>query len=215
MEIVGVARNTRYNSLKREIPPVVYASYPQAGPNRPIEQMYFELRTTGDPLALANTIRRLVHQTAPRVPVADITTQSRVIDATIVQERTFATLCTGFGALALLMACVGLYATMAYAVARRTTEIGIRMALGAVRRSIIWIVLREVLVLAVIGLALGFLMALETTAFLKSFLFGLRPNDPLALAAAAAILIACALLAGYTPAWRAARIDPMAALRHE
>jgi predicted permease len=216
MEIVGLAKNSRYSSLKREIPPLAYTSYLQAGKNRPpLEWMYFELRTAGDPLALATTVRRIVHEAGPRVPVADITTQSRTIDATIVQERTFASLCTCFGALALLMACVGLYATMAYAVTRRTTEIGIRMALGAVRRRIVWMVLREVLVLATIGLAVGFIAVLETTAFLKSFLFGLQPNDPLALTAAAAILIACACLAGYTPAWRAARIDPMLALRHE
>jgi macrolide transport system ATP-binding/permease protein len=215
MEIVGVAKNTRYNSLKREIPPVAYTSYLQAGKIRPVEWMYFELRTSGDPLALANTVRRIVHQASPQVPIADMTTQSRMIDSTIVQERTFADLCTCFGVLALVMACVGLYATMAYAVARRTSEIGIRMALGAVRRRIVWMVLREVLVLAAVGLALGFTVVLETTAFLKSFLFGLKPNDPLTLAAAAAILIVCAILAGYTPASRASRIDPMAALRHE
>ena len=214
-EIVGVARNTRYNSLKREIPPVVYTSYLQAGKNPPIEQMYFELRTAADPLALANVVRRIVHRAAPSVPVAEMTTQSRVIDSTIVQERTFASLCTGFGALALIMACVGLYATMAYAVARRTTEIGIRMALGALRHRVVWLVLRDVLLLAAIGLALGLVLVFETTAFLKSFLFGLQPNDPIALASAAAILVACAFLAGYIPAWRAARIDPMQALRHE
>ena len=215
MEIVGLARNTRYNSLKREIPPLAYTSYLQAGKNRPIEWMYFELRTAGNPLALADTVRDIVHQAGPRVPVAGITTQSRVIDATIVQERIFASLCTCFGSLALVMACVGLYASLAYAVTRRTTEIGIRMALGAVRRRIIWLVLREVLVLAGVGLAIGFAAVLETTAFLKSFLFGLQPNDPLALVAAAAILSVCAFLAGYTPAWRAARTDPMTALRHE
>ena len=216
MKIVGVARNTRYNSLKREIPPVVYTSYLQAAPNRPIEWMYFELRTAADPLALATAVRRIVHQAAPRVPVAEMTTQSRIIDSTIIQERTFASLCTGFGALALIMACVGLYATMAYAVARRTTEIGIRMALGALRRRVVWLVLHDVLLLAAVGLALGlFLVFFETTAFLKSFLFGFQPNDTIALASAAAILIACALLAGYIPAWRAARIDPMSALRHE
>jgi len=144
-----------------------------------------------------------------------MTTQAQSIDATIVQERTFASLCTCFGALALVMACVGLYATMAYAVTRRTSEIGIRMALGAERRRIVWMVLREMLALAAVGLAIGFTAVWETTKFLESFLFGLKPNDPLALAAAVAILIACAILAGYAPAWRAARIDPMVALRHE
>jgi macrolide transport system ATP-binding/permease protein len=215
IEIVGVARTARYNSLKDEIPPVIYTSYLQAEKHRPLAWMYFELRTAGDPLALANTVRNIVHQLGPRVPVADITTQSRVIDETIVQERTFADLCTCFGALALLMACVGLYATMAYAVTRRTSEIGIRMALGAQRRRIVWMVLREVLVLAAVGLAVGFAAVWQTTKFLQSFLFGLKPNDPLALAAAVSILIACAVLAGYAPAWRASRIDPMVALRHE
>ena len=215
IEIVGVARTARYNSLKDEIPPVTYLSYLQAGKNTPLAWLYFELRTAGDPLALANTVRRIVHQVGPRVPVADVTTQSRVIDATIVQERTFADLCTCFGALALAMACVGLYATMAYAVTRRTSEIGIRMALGAQRRRIVWMVLREVLVLAAVGLAVGFAAVWQTTKFLQSFLFGLKPNDPLALAAAVSILIACAVLAGYAPAWRASRIDPMVALRHE
>jgi ABC-type antimicrobial peptide transport system permease subunit len=177
--------------------------------------MYFELRTAGDALALTSTVRRIVREMGPRVPVADITTQSRIIDATIVQERTFANLCTCFGSLALLMACVGLYATMAYAVTRRTSEIGIRMALGAQRRRIVWMVLREVLTLAAVGLAVGFTAVWETTAFLQSFLFGLKPNDPLALTAAVSILIVCAFLAGYAPAWRASRIDPMVALRQE
>jgi macrolide transport system ATP-binding/permease protein len=215
VEIVGLAKTARYNSLKREIPPVAYTSYLQSGRNLSIERMFFELRTAGDPLALASTVRRIVHETAPQVPVADIATQSRRIDETIVQERTFAQLCTTFGLLALVMACVGLYGSMAYAVARRTSEIGIRMALGAARRRIVWMVLREVLVLAAVGLAIGFATVWETTAFLRSFLFGLKPTDPLALGASVVILSACALLAGYAPAWRASRIDPMAALRHE
>jgi predicted permease len=214
-EIVGVARTTRYSSLKDEIPPVVYISYLQAGKSAPLQQMYFEIRTIGDPLALANTVRRIVHEVGPRVPVADVTTQARQIDETIVQERTFADLCTCFGVLALVMACVGLYATMAYAVTRRTNEIGIRMALGAAQRRILWMVLSEVLVLGAVGLVVGLICTWETTAFLKSFLFGLKPDDPLTLGAAVAILIAAAMLAGFVPAWRAARVDPMAALRHE
>jgi predicted permease len=215
VQIVGVARTARYSSLKREIPPVVYFSYSQTIRNWPIGQMYFELRTGGDPLALANTVRGIVREVSPKVPVAGITTQARRIDRTIVQERTFAELCTCFGALALIMACVGLYGTMAYAVSRRTSEIGIRMALGAERRRIIWMVLRQVLVLGSIGVLIGVAAVWETTSYLKSFLFGLQPNDPIALGAAVAILIGCAILAGYAPAWRASRIDPLTALRHE
>jgi ABC-type antimicrobial peptide transport system permease subunit len=113
------------------------------------------------------------------------------------------------------MACVGLYGTMAYAVSRRTSEIGIRMALGAERRRIIWMVLRQVLILGAVGVIVGMTAVWETTKFLKSYLFGLQPNDPINLSIAVAILVACAIVAGYAPAWRASRIDPMVALRHE
>lgn len=215
MEVVGVASSARYSSLKGEIPPVAYLSYLQTGKNRPLEWMFFELRTTGNPLALANTVRRIVHQVGPRVPVADVTTQSQAIDETIAQERTFAALCTCFGVLALLIACVGLYASTAYAVARRTNEIGIRMALGAAGRRIIWMVVSEVLLIAAVGLAVGLTAVWQVTAFLQSFLYGVKPHDPTTLAAAIAILTLSTILAGYGPARRASRIDPMTALRHE
>jgi predicted lysophospholipase L1 biosynthesis ABC-type transport system permease subunit len=213
--IVGVARTARYSSLKNEIPPVMYISYQQTIKTWPITRMYFQLRTAGDPLALVNTVRRIVHDVGPNVPLAGITTQARQIDGTIVQERIFAELCSCFGVLALVMACVGLYGAMAYAVSRRTSEIGIRMALGAARGSIVWMVLRQVLLLSAFGVLIGIGTVWETTAFLKSFLFGLQPNDPLAIGGAVGILVLCAVLAGYAPAWRASRIDPMVALRHE
>jgi macrolide transport system ATP-binding/permease protein len=215
VEIVGLAKTARYNSLKRDVPPVAYTSYLQSEKNRPIEQMFFELRTKGNPLALADQVRRIVRDVSPNVPVADITTQARRIDTTISQERTFAELCTCFGVLALLMACVGLYGTMAYAVTRRTSEIGIRMALGAARAKIVWMILRQVLLLGALGVAVGLIAVWETTTFLKSFLFGLQPNDPTTLFGAALILAVCAILAGYAPAWRASRIEPIVALRHE
>jgi len=215
IEIIGVARTARYNSLKREIPPVTYIPWLQTPKTGRLREMIFELRATGNPLALANTVRQIVHQVGPQVPVADMTTQSRRIDQTILQERTFAQLCACFGGLALLMACVGLYGTMAYAVARRTGEIGIRMALGATRRRVVWMILREVLVLSAFGLVIGLAAAYPTTALLRSFLFGVKPNDPGAIAASVATLIACTLIAGFLPAFRASRIDPMAALRNE
>ena len=152
---------------------------------------------------------------APRFRFPQITTQAATIDQTISQERTFANLCSCFALLALLIACVGLYGTMAYTVARRTGEIGIRMALGAERRGIVWMVLREVLVLAAVGLAIGLTVAWETAHFVAMFLFGMKPTDPLALAVSVAVLCAAAIAAGYAPAWRASRIDPMVALRHE
>jgi ABC-type antimicrobial peptide transport system permease subunit len=147
--------------------------------------------------------------------VTSVKTQAADIDQTINQEIVFARLCSAFAILALVIACVGLYATMAYAVARRTSEIGLRMALGAGRGAVIWMVLREVCVLAAVGLAIGVPAALGTSRLIESFLFGVRPNDPRALALAAVILLTAAFVAGYGPARRASRVDPMVALRHE
>ncbi|MBY0503134.1 MAG: ABC transporter permease [Bryobacteraceae bacterium] len=213
IEIVGVARNARYNSLKREIPTVMYLPWKQT--SQPLPQMFFDLRAAGDPLALASAVREVVRQANPLVPVAGLTTQTRRMDQTIRQERTFAQLSTWFGALALLMASIGLYGTLAYGVARRTSEIGIRMALGARQGRIVWMVLRDVLVLAGVGLAIGLAAAYQAAALLESFLFGLKPHDPFAILVSAAVLLGCALLAGFLPARRAARVDPLVALRHD
>jgi ABC-type antimicrobial peptide transport system permease subunit len=142
-------------------------------------------------------------------------TQLQRIDNTITQERTFADLCTAFALLALVIACIGLYGTMAYAVSRRTNEIGIRVALGAERLRILWMVLREVLVLTAVGLAVGFSSAWCAMSTLKSFVFGIKAADPLTMLSAVAILGAVLALAGFAPAIRAARIDPVTALRHE
>ena len=127
--------------------------------------MTYEVRAAGDPLGLARAVRRVVQQADARVPVSNIGTQAERIDQTISQERTFAWLCACFAALALAIACVGLYGTMAYAVARRTNEIGIRMALGAERRRIVWMVLREVFALGAAGLAIGLAAAWATSRF--------------------------------------------------
>jgi predicted permease len=213
IEIIGVARNSRYAYLKYENPPVVYIPFTLDLKN--LGSVAFELRTSSDPLALANTVRRIVHELSAVVPVSNVSTQAATIDQGISQERAFADLCTCFAALALAIACVGLYGTMAYTVARRTSEIGIRMALGAERRRIIWMVLREVLALAAVGLAIGLIAAWQAGHLVKSFLFGIGPGDPLALGVSVGVLACSALLAGYAPAWRASRIDPMAALRHE
>jgi predicted permease len=214
LEIVGVAKTTLYNNIKETTtPPLAYVPYTHD--LQGLGRVTFELRTAGDPLALSNTVRRIVHETNGSVPVARFRTQQAQIDQTISQERTFANLCACFAVLALIIACVGLYGTMAYAVARRTSEIGVRMALGAERRRILWMVMREVFVLAAIGLTIGALAVMETSRFVASFLFGVKPNDPASYAVSIAILAAAAIAAGYAPAWRASRIDPMSALRHE
>ena len=213
MEIVGVARDARYGGLKREFLPVVYIPYDQGFP--PPNEMVFALRTIGDPLGYVKSVREAVHQADSRVPVSDVRTQTAEINQDMSQEATLAKLCTAFAMLALTISCVGLYGTMSYTVAWRTGEIGIRMALGAHRRAVIWMVLREVALLAFVGLAISVPAALVASKFVESFLFGMKPNDPLALAIAVVILLAAALLAGYVPARRASRIDPMVALRHE
>jgi macrolide transport system ATP-binding/permease protein len=214
MEIVGVAKEARYGGLKREVPPVVYMPYNQ-GAQRIVAGMTFYLWTSGDPLSYANTVRELVHQADARVPVTSVKTQAAQIDGTISQEIAFAKLGAAFAILALAIACVGLYGTLSYNVARRTNEIGIRMALGAQRTGVIRMILRDVLAMVLLGLAIGAPVALATSKFVGSFLYGMKPNDPLVLAGAVVAMLAAALLAGYAPARRASQVDPMAALRHE
>jgi ABC-type antimicrobial peptide transport system permease subunit len=145
----------------------------------------------------------------------NLMTQAAEIDHAMNQEIIFARLCTGFAILALVIAGVGLYGTMAYAVTRRTGEIGIRMALGAQRGAVVRMILRQVVMLAGVGGAIGLLAALAASRLVESFLFGVRASDPLALISAVAILISAALLAAYVPARKASRIDPVAAIRCE
>jgi predicted permease len=212
-QIVGVAKDAHYNSLQEKDQPVIYIPYTQNPAS--LGGLYFELRTAGNPLSAVAAVRRIVHDASPAVSITEVNTQAQKIEQTISQERTFANLGTCFAVLALLIACVGLYGAMAYAVTRRTGEIGIRMALGAQRPKIIWMVLREVLALTAAGLLAGYLAARFTTHFVESFLYGLKANDPKALAAGIGILLAAALAAGYLPARRASRIDPAVALRNE
>jgi ABC-type antimicrobial peptide transport system permease subunit len=147
--------------------------------------------------------------------ISEVTTLAQRVDGTVVRERMLAELSGVFGVLALVLACVGLYGTMSYAVARRTSEIGIRMALGARRGEMLWLVLRETLLLVALGVAIGLPASMAATRFLQDYLFELKPTDPATIGAAAMILAAIAVLAGYLPARRAARVDPLTALRYE
>jgi predicted permease len=214
LEVVGVSANARYGSLKRDNPPVVYVPYAQLPPGQ-LAEMTYAMRTERDPLGYAAAVRQIVHEADGRVPVADLKTQAADIDQTINQEIVFARLCSAFAFLALTIASVGLYASMAYAVARRTSEIGLRLALGARRAAVAWMILRDVCVLSAVGLTIGASAALAAARLVESFLFEVAPRDPRAIAVAAAILLAAALAAAYGPARRAARVDPLTALRYE
>jgi predicted permease len=213
LEIVGVSANLRYGGLKdeEESSMTMFVAASQISPDR----MTYALRTAGDPLRYVKSVREIVWEADSRIPVTNVVTQAAEIDRTISREIMFAKLCTGFAVLALLTACVGLYGTVSYSVARQTGEIGIRMALGAQRGAVVWMVLRRVLLLAAVGLAISVPAALSASQLVKSFLFETQPNDPGTLALAGVVLLSAAILAGYAPARRASRIDPLAALRHE
>jgi macrolide transport system ATP-binding/permease protein len=211
LEIVGVSGNVRYGGLKEGSPMTVFAAASQFPPDR----VTYALHTAGDPLGYVKSVQETVREADSRIPVTNVVTQAAEIDRTISREVMFAKLCTGFAGLALLMACVGLYGTMSYNVTRDIGEIGIRMALGAQRDAVVWMVLRRVLLLAAVGLAISVPAALIASRLVKSFLFETQPNDPRTLALAGAVLLSATILAGYAPARRASRIDPLAALRHE
>ena len=213
LEIVGVSGNLRYGGLKNEEESAmtVLVAVGQFPPDR----VTYALRTAGDPLRFVQSVHEIVREADSSIPITNVVTQAAEIDRTISQVVTFAKLSTGFAVLALLIACVGLYGTVSYGVARQVGEIGIRVALGAQRGAVVWMVLRRVLLLAAVGLAISVPASLSAFRLVKSFLFETQPNDPGTLALAAAVLLSAMILAGYAPARRASRIDPLAALRHE
>src|SRR5207249_4529596 len=220
MEIVGVVSDARYDKLRREAPPTYYVPYTQfEDPHTQSEErlgpMYFEVRTTGNPRDWIASVRNVVQELDRVTPIFDVKTQIEQINESIFQERLFAKLSSFFGLLALLLACVGLYGIMSYAVVGRTNEIGIRMALGAEQGSILRCVLREALLLAGFGIVLGFPLPLAATRLIASELYGLKPNDPITISVAVLLMTAVAALAGYLPARKASRVDPMMALRYE
>jgi macrolide transport system ATP-binding/permease protein len=214
MNIIGLVRNAKYDNLTGDFPAVVYMPFEQ-NLDLPVDEITFFLRAAGDPLKYANPVRKIVHDADARIPVADLSTQAAQIEHEMIPQITFARLCTMFATLALAIACIGLYGTTSYTVARRISEIGLRMTLGAQRRAVVWMVLRDVMILAVVGLAISLPIAFGASKIVESLLFEVKPGDPRALAAAAVILLCAALAAGYVPARRASRIDPMIALRHE
>jgi len=212
IEIVGICANTKYENLRSEPPPTFYLPYVQ---HEDPGLMTYEVKMAAVGEGVVNSIREAVRTVDKDLPLIDVRTQVAQIDATTTQERIFAVLTTALGGLALVLACIGIYGIMAYTVAGRTNEIGIRMALGAQVRSVVLMVLRETTGLVGIGLALGILVAVGLTRLVRSMLYGLGPTDPATLIGASLLLFAIALLAGWGPARKASHIDPVTALRHE
>jgi predicted permease len=213
IEIVGVSRDAKYAGVRRDIMPTVYLPFAQLPTS--LGQMNFAVRTAGEPAELAPAIREAVSQVDKDIPLFEVKTQMEQAEESLAEERLFATLSSFFGVFALLLACLGLYGVMSHAVTRRTNEIGIRMALGAVPGNVSLMVLRETMVLVVIGVGVGLGAALLTTRLVASRLYGLSPSDPAAISAAIVLMMAVAGLAGYLPARRASRVDPIVALRYE
>ncbi|HUJ50356.1 MAG TPA: ABC transporter permease [Bryobacteraceae bacterium] len=212
IEIVGIAGDTKYESMREEVPIEVYQPYRQVSF---VLGMTGYVRTTRTPEQAFSSIRRVVNGLDPNLPVAGMETLNKQQQESLIAERLVAALSAGFGILATLLAAIGVYGVMAYVVAQRTREIGVRMALGAARGDVVWLVMKEVLVLAAIGIAIGLPAALALTKLAKSQLFGIQPNDALNIALATVAIALVAAVSGYVPARRATLVDPVRALRWE
>ncbi|MFZ0212323.1 MAG: ABC transporter permease [Candidatus Acidiferrales bacterium] len=212
IEIIGVARPAELTDPHAALRPKAYYAYAQG---KHLDMMFFEVRTQGPPSGVISELRDVVHQADPALPLIDLKTQSEQTSEALSQERLFARLTSVFGLVALVLAMIGLYGTMAYSVTRKTHEIGIRMALGAKPVDVLAMVIRQGIALTLIGVATGVVAALGVTRLVTSMIFGVTPYDPVTFVTVAIVLIAVAFLACYIPARRAMRVDPIVALRYE
>jgi predicted permease len=212
IEIIGVTKDAKYMNL-REQPPRTYYLYYFQLPER--GGMTFQLRTSGGTVDYAATLGRLAREFSPQAQIVELRMMTDVVNESLMPERFIAQLGSAFSLFALLLTCVGLYGVMSYGVTRRTNEIGIRMALGARGADVVRLVMKETMLLVAIGMAIGLGAALASTRLISTLLFGLAPNDPLTIATAALLMTVVAAFAGYLPARRASRVDPMTALRRE
>jgi ABC-type antimicrobial peptide transport system permease subunit len=211
IEVIGIVKNVKFESLQEDPETLDYIPYTQ-------RQQYlndFEVRYTGDFSAISSEVQRTIHSVDRSLPITRVTTLDEQVSRSITSQRLVAQLSTFFGLLAVFLSCIGIYGLMLYVVSRRTNEIGIRMALGASRANVRWLVMREIVLLVGTGLAVGIPVALIGNRLVSSMLFGLQGTDPVSLLASVAVLLAVGLIAGYLPANRASRVDPMVALRYE
>jgi predicted permease len=210
--VIGVVGDTKLNDFREAPSRVMYRPFLQTGLPR---RMTFAVRTAGPPLSMLTALRREIDSHERNLPLFEFTTLEDVIGKSLAQERLFAALSSLFGLLALTLAAVGLYGVMAHLVSRRTREIGLRIALGAGRRSVLGLIIGQGMRVALIGLVAGLLAAYSVTRFITSQLYGISPTDPRIFIATALLLAAVALLACWLPAHRAAKVDPIKALRNE
>ena len=210
-QIIGVCGNTKYDSVRSEIVPTMYYPYRQ----RTLGGACFEVRTVLPELSLVPAVRKVVSSLDESIPIQELMTQTDLFNRSIILERLFTTLCGSLALLALVLACIGLYGLLAYHVAQRMGEIGIRMALGARPRDVAWPILRQAVLLAALGVAVAMPVTLALSRLMRSVVYGIKPHDPLTMIGAAVLIIGVAALAAGIPARRAAKVDPMKALRYE
>jgi predicted permease len=210
-QIVGLCSNQKYDNLRRDISPILYMPH--------LQFQFFDLtcavRSVLPPISLVPAVRKAVAEVDPKLPLEGITTQKLALKKSLARERLFASLCGSLAILALALSCIGLYGLMAYNVARRTGEMGIRKALGARSWDVAWSILREALMLTAIGAAIGLLAAFALVRLIRAIFYGIEPYDPLTMIGSVVIMVTVAALAAWIPARRAAKIDPMVALRYE
>ena len=211
IEVVGVVKDAKYQDLRERPFPAAFYPYAQ----RPQYLFDFEVRYTGKPEVIASEVRQAIGQVDHSLPVIYGGTMVEQVNRSLAGQTLIARLSTFFGLLAAFLACIGIYGLTSYAVTRRTNEIGIRMALGAERAGVLWMVMRESLVLVAVGVAIGIPAALAATRLISSVLYGTKATDPITITLSTLAMIAVAALAGYLPARRAAKVDPMVALRYE
>lgn len=211
IEVIGVVKDVKYNNLDEKQLPGDYLPYSQNV--RYLNE--FQVRYEGAAAPVVNAVRRAIHEVDRNLPIGEITTLNQQVERSISNQRLLAQLSAFFALLAVFLSCIGIYGVMSYVVTRRTNEIGVRMALGAGRSNMLWMVLREILILVSIGVVIGAPVTLAGDRLVSKMLFGLRPSDPLTLVSAAVMLLVVAAIAGYLPARRASLVDPMVALRYE
>jgi hypothetical protein len=212
-EIVGVVSNAKYTQVRGSFPRTAYLPFNN---NRGVLRgLYFHVRTQGDPLALAGSVRAAVQSVDPALAIVDMNAMTNQVRESLWQEHLFARLTTIFSALALTLACVGLYGTISYGVGRRRSEIAVRMALGARYSQVVWMILRQAVVLGLAGVVVGVPLSMWASKYVSTLLFGLTPRDPVMLTLTAAVLVTVSSVAGYLPARRAALVDPARALKQD